>query len=336
MLCLLLRSGGGTRRPATATWYRAAPPRNERRRPSRRPRRPSPRRGAGSRGTSRTSRGAPRRARASARASRPRGSPSPARRTRGRRSRRSSCELLLEVALELGAHARAGAMEDHALVARRQLEQVADLLGLEPLDVAQRQHRLLRLGERSDRRAQPFARLERREPALGVLPRSRRRGPVPRPRGAVALEALRRHGRLVACPRERGEWHAAALAYAAGLRLVGEDVEQPRLEGRPLLEAVQAVDGRDPRLLHDLLGDGVGADVRAGDALEARVVAGHEGDEGVLVAGPQRVEERGVPVGRPMRGGRRCGGPYRQHSDPTVSRRAPALNGTWFAGGVGA
>src|SRR3954470_14189126 len=186
MLSLLLRSGGGTRRPATATWYRAAPARNERHRPSRRPRRPSPRRGAGSRGTSRTSRGAPRRARASARASRRRGSRSAARRTRGRRSRRRS-SARLEVALELRADARAGAMEDHALVAGRQLEQLADLVGVEPLDVAQRQHGLLGLGKRADRSAQPVARLERREPALGVLPRPGWRGPVPGPRVAVAL-----------------------------------------------------------------------------------------------------------------------------------------------------
>src|SRR3954452_17655836 len=218
-------------------------------------------------------------------------------------------------------------MQDHALVAGRQLEQLADLLGVEALDVAQRQHRLLGRRKRGDRRAQVLARLERREPALGILPRPRRRRPVPRPGVALALEAVRRNGGpLVAGARKRRERHRAPLTHAAGLGLIGEDVKQPRLERRALLKAIERADDRKPRLLHDVLGDRVGAHVRARHALEARVVARDEGHERLLVAGAQRGEERSVPIPGARCGGPRCGGRYGRHVHPPSSE--PALRYT--------
>src|SRR6185295_1139502 len=127
--------------------------------------------------------------------------------------------------------------------------EVRDLLGAEALDVAQGEHGPWALGERGDRRAQALARVERREAPLGVVPGAGRRGPVAGPCVALALEAVRRDRRLALLARpERRERHGAQLADAAGLGLVGQDVEQPGLERRAVLEPVDAVDHRQPRL----------------------------------------------------------------------------------------
>jgi hypothetical protein len=62
---------------------------------------------------------------------------------------------------------------------------------------------------------------------------------VSRPGVAVALEPVGRHRRLVVGRRERGERDHPPFADAARLGLVGEDVEEPRLEAGALLEAVE-------------------------------------------------------------------------------------------------
>src|SRR3954462_3054187 len=107
-------------------------------------------------------------------------------------------------------------MQDHPLVDGGEVEQAADLLRGKALDVAEREDRLLDRGEHRDRCAQLVARLERAEPALGVLPRSRRQRPVPGP-GALLVAEAAVLDRWPVVAAQRGERHGAALPRAARL-----------------------------------------------------------------------------------------------------------------------
>ena len=127
---------------------------------------------------------------------------------------------LLDVALELGAHLRAGAVEQHALVPLGQAEHVAGLLGREPVDVAQRDHGALRRRQRHDRGDDPLLRLAREQPLLGdAVERARRRRPRPAAgharvdeavgvdRGLVVVRVAERRERDACGPRaRRGSW----------------------------------------------------------------------------------------------------------------------------------
>ena len=76
-------------------------------------------------------------------------------------------------------------------------------------------------------------------------------------------------------PLECRERHGAALALAAGLRDVGQDSEDPGLQRRPPLEAVDSFEDADPRFLDDVFGDGAARDVDQRDAKERSVVLPH-------------------------------------------------------------
>ena len=97
-------------------------------------------------------------------------------------------------------------------------------------------------------------------------------------------------------PAERGERHAARLALAAGARAVGDDPQDPGLQRRAALEAVEALQDAEPGLLHDLLGDGAAAHVAERDPQHQRAVAVDERHERVLVAGAQAREEVAIGV----------------------------------------
>ena len=62
-------------------------------------------------------------------------------------------------------------------------------------------------------------------------------------------------------------------ALAPRLRRVRQDPEEPRLEGRPALEATDAVEHADPRVLDDLLRDGARANEEHRDPEHRRTVA---------------------------------------------------------------
>src|SRR5439155_4347000 len=78
---------------------------------------------------------------------------------------------------------------------------------------------------------------------------------------------------------------------------VEEDAEEPRLERRPPLEALEAPHHRQPRVLDGLLGDRPAPDGALGQAQEPDLVALHQRRERGLVTRPQTVEEVGVGVG---------------------------------------
>ena len=75
---------------------------------------------------------------------------------------------------------------------------------------------------------------------------------------------------------------------------VGHDPEQPRLEGGPPFEPVQAAERADPGLLHDFVGDRARADERPREPVHRRAVSVDESAERVLVSAAEGGEERGL------------------------------------------
>ena len=109
----------------------------------------------------------------------------------------------------------------------------------------------------------------------------------------AAVEAVRLDRGLVTL--ERRERERAALADPACLGAVREDAEDPRLQRRALLEAVDPLDDREPRLGRDLLRNRLRGDVHPRDPDEHRVVHLDELAEGRFLAVPQR-RDQGVLV----------------------------------------
>ena len=97
----------------------------------------------------------------------------------------------------------------------------------------------------------------------------RSRGGADQAPGWAGRRAEKRSGSTAAsgtragsCSAENGQ--RAALALRPGLRGVDEDPEDPGLERRAALEAVERAEHAQPRLLHDLLGDRrLGVKIRA-------------------------------------------------------------------------
>jgi hypothetical protein len=121
-------------------------------------------------------------------------------------------------------------------------------------------------------------------------------GPAARPLLAGRAEAAGIDRRPVVAVGEGAEDHPpVALAAAAGD--VGHDRHRPRAQLRATLEALEAADHSQPRLLHALLGGGAGPDERAGHPQhERRPVADHRGERRLL-AGAQSRQQLRIGVG---------------------------------------
>ena len=174
---------------------------------------------------------------------------------------------------------------------------VRDLGAVEAGDVAQRDHRRAAARAASRRPRPRSARAARASSSRVSGSVSKRAG------GCVQPPRLRR-------PRDRRpgrrgrrsearERDLPRLADRTRPRAVGEDAEDPRLQRRTLLEAVDAADDAEPGLLHDVVGERVGAHERARQAPQLRVVAGHELHEGRLVTRSQPLDELVVVVHAP-------------------------------------
>ena len=189
-------------------------------------------------------------------------------------------------------------MQQHALVGLGDVERRAHLLGAVALDVAHADDGLLgewQLGDGAHGDANRLAVLDASWSA--AVPVGRERAPAARVRLVRAAEAFGVDGRRVVLGRQRGERHAARLARAARLGLVDEDREDPRLQRRAALEAVEAVDDAEPGLLHDLLRDRAVLHVGARHREHRAVEAGDERLERLLVAGAETFEQRGFGGG---------------------------------------
>lgn len=202
-------------------------------------------------------------------------------------------------------------MEEYALVALAQPEQVAHLFGRATDDVAQRHDDTLSVRQRVKSLSQARTSLARQQALLGnIAERLRWRGPMPRPWIVAVPEPLRRNGGLVTFDLESGEGKRSRLADTARLRLVREDAEEPRLQARAALEAFDSVENRKPGLLHDLLGNGASTDEVQRQAQEGGRISVDKLLEGTLIAPSKRCDEPGI-VGMSPTGGDLGKGPGR-------------------------
>lgn len=179
-------------------------------------------------------------------------------------------------------------MQQDPLIPARDAQGHRNLVGTEARDVAHRDH--LRLTRRQLLNGAPHD-VERLTPKEHVLCQ---RAPIRRPSAPVAggTEALGIHGRCVAIRslQRRGRRHPR-FAAAARDRRVHEDAEDPRLERRAELEAVDRSQDGQARLLHDLLRCGARAHVGACHRQHLPVVAVDEQLEGSVVTGAQPREQ---------------------------------------------
>jgi hypothetical protein len=101
--------------------------------------------------------------------------------------------------------------------------------------------------------------------------------------GAPEPVGSERRGVLVRVGGEVGEGHRPLLPRAPGAGDVHEDPEDPGLDRRALLEAVDAGDDGQPGLLDDLLGAGSRPHERRGHPAQGRIVAVEQPGERRLV-----------------------------------------------------
>src|SRR5215211_8048357 len=150
------------------------------------------------------------------------------------------CNSVIEVPFERGPDLGARAVKEYPLVALRDVERLADLLGAAARDVAHRDHRPLRFRQRLDRRLGDVDRLASQQSLLG--PRAPVAGvavPVPGEGLARRAETLGLDGRLVLARGPQGrERHAARFAAALGQGGVDENLQDPGLERGAALEPV--------------------------------------------------------------------------------------------------
>jgi hypothetical protein len=90
------------------------------------------------------------------------------------------------------------------------------------------------------------------------------------------------------------EWHRPPLDSRPGARHVDDNAEHPGSERRAALEAIERAQHRQPRLLHDLFGDGAVRDVRQRESEHQAAPAVHELAEHLLLAAPERRHERHI------------------------------------------
>src|SRR5438067_8629606 len=178
-------------------------------------------------------------------------------------------------------------MQQDALVAFGNAQDVAHFGGLATLDVPQRDHRALAGGQLLHR---ALDRLDCFAPEQLLLrPWRRRRRPVPRPMGMIGRpEPEGIDGGLVVFRAQRRERDRAGLTDAAGPGAIGEDAEDPSAKRGAPFELRQTLEDAEPSLLHHLLGDGAAGHEREGDVQHRWMEPLDEDEEGLLVADAKR------------------------------------------------
>src|SRR5438067_2109420 len=178
-------------------------------------------------------------------------------------------------------------MQQDALVAFGNAQDVAHFGGLATLDVPQRDHRALAGGQLLHR---ALDRLDCFAPEQLLLrPWRRRRRPVPRPMGMIGRpEPGGIDGGLVVFRAQRRERDRAGLTDAAGPGAIGEDAEDPSAKRGAPFELRQTLEDAEPSLLHHFLGDGAAGHEREGDGQHRWMEPLDQAEEGLLVAGAER------------------------------------------------
>src|SRR5262245_10414995 len=209
---------------------------------------------------------------------------------------RHGAAVFVEVARERVAHRRAGSMQEHPLVSRADLQVLADLLRAQPLDVAEDDDVPLRGREQVECRADAREQL---------LPH----------------DLLVRRGRLrrLLDHRQRDD---PPLALHLRVGRVDEDPEDPGLQARAALEALDAArDGR-PGVLDDLLRHRAAAAVRHRERDQAPVIPCIQLRVGARVARAQGRDEAALAEIDDVHSGSACSSESRTTSAPASASSA--------------
>jgi hypothetical protein len=225
-------------------------------------------------------------------------------------------KVLLQIAPEPGA----GPVEQDPLVGLADVEDVTDIVGREPLDVAKGHDGPLTGRQIRDHLFDNPAGLGPQEQALRVIAL-----PAPgrfRPPSAGA-EPRGVHGRPGSVPHgvEIGEQNRTPVPDRPRLRPVGEDLVDPRGQCRPAFEAGQPAQDGHPRVLDDLLcGCRIGEEL-PGQPDQPAVILLDERLEGVLVAFEEERDELEVGVAAVF------DRPLRARTSLAAGRASPPLHG---------
>src|SRR4051812_39049996 len=182
-------------------------------------------------------------------------------------------------------------VEQDALVPLRDPERLADLLGGPAEHVPERDHFALVHRQEGDGGLDDAERFLVEDLILG--PGGGRLGPVPRPAWMIGRQEAARGDRRLVILRgsHRREGRAARLAYSARSGAVRDDAENPAPQRGAALERGQSLQDPEPRLLHHFFRYGAARDVDGSDPQHGRVQRLDEGQERLLVSGPQGGED---------------------------------------------
>ena len=97
-------------------------------------------------------------------------------------------------------------------------------------------------------------------------------------------------------PGQLSQHDRPALSLASRLGPVGEDAEQPRLQRRAPVEAIDAAEDGEPGLLDDILGRRLASHVEPSNSQQRRLVAIDEESEGRLAPAPQVIDEKTIVI----------------------------------------
>src|SRR2546430_1964365 len=160
----------------------------------------------------------------------------------------------LKIAFKRCANSGSGAVEEDALVAFGNAEQLAGFLCRPALDVSQGDDLSLIGGERRNGLFEMGLCFLREQALLGeIMPIRRQGGPVARSWVIRRVETIRVDGerrQIRLKIWERGEREAASFTLRSRFSAVGEDAEHPGLEGGTPFKAMQSLKHRHPRLLY--------------------------------------------------------------------------------------
>ncbi len=212
-------------------------------------------------------------------------------------ARRRPALLATHQGVDRLAHPHPGAVQQYTLVLCTDAKQFTRRLGVVALDIAKDDDGALPGGQAIDRRLDVVPKLAAGHQPFGVqlVPRTRHLQPMP-----VGGEA----GGFAQRVLLGGQCDKADFAAAPSAGAIEHDREQPGADGRPALEPADAGENGQPGILHHLLGLGMAADDRGGDAHQRAVKAADQPAIGVGIAAPQAFEEgRIVELGAAWRHG---------------------------------
>jgi hypothetical protein len=194
------------------------------------------------------------------------------------------------VRFDRARYVRPGAVKQQSLLRLGDLQEVTNLVRLQPLDVVKNEDRFLGEGQLVDGGLHCAAGPAIERQFLGGVfgPLGRRIRP-----SASRVESLRLDRPIAGCGG-RGEWSHLAIWQRAGLRPRHEDPKDPRPERGASIESAYVVEHPEPGVLDESAGRHVVIGEKAREAEERAAMARNESCKGVALTGADPPEELAV------------------------------------------